>query len=344
MTSGSSRAGAVRPPAEVVPGRIPERPWAKLGAAAAAVLVLGVLPLWVSDRYALHLWVTFYLFAALAVAWDLIGGFAGQLSLGHAAFFALGAYTSVLLLQYRHLSPLAGGLVGAALATGVAVGLGYAVFRLRGVFFAMATIAFAEILRALLLHFRDLTQGDNGLAIPFLGDRPWDLMFRSEIPFYYIALGLAILTLGVAAAMRRSRVGYYLRAIRDDQEAAESLGVSSRRVKLVALAASAALTALSGTVYAFDIGFINPDSTASLSLSVEITIMAIVGGVGTLAGPVVGAGVVVALTQLTNAVLGARGGASTALYGLLLMATVLLRPAGLVGLWPGRAPRASGPR
>lgn len=317
---------------------------ARAGVALLAAAALLAVPAWLGDRYFLHLWVTFYLFAALAVAWDLIGGVAGQLSLGHAAFFALGAYTSVLLLQYRHLSPLIGGLVGVGLATAVAVGLGYVVFRLRGVFFAMATIAFAEILRALLLHFRGLTQGDNGLAIPFVGERPLDLMFRSEVPFYYITFGLVLLALAVAVAVRRSRVGYYLRAIRDDQEAAESLGVPSRRVKLVALAASAALTALAGTVYAFDIGFINPDSTASLALSVEITIMAIVGGVGTLAGPVVGAGVVVALTQATNAALGARGGASTALYGLLLMATVLIQPAGLAALWPAGRSRARPPR
>ncbi len=301
--------------------------------AAAALAALLLVPFWLSDRYVMHLWVTFYLFAALALAWDLIGGYAGQLSLGHAAFFALGAYTPVLLLQRWGLSPIAGGVLGAALAAAVAVGIGSIVFRLRGVFFAMATIAFAEIVRALLLHFRSLTQGDNGLAIPFTGERPLDLMFRSEAPFYVIALGLVVVTLAVTARMRRSRIGYYLRAIRDDQDAAESLGVVSRDVKLAALVASAALTALGGTVYAFDIGFINPDSTASLGLSIEIAIMAIIGGVGTLAGPIVGAGMIVALTQITNAALGSRGGASTALYGLLLMVTVLLRPAGLAALW-----------
>lgn len=305
-------------------------------AAGLALAALGLLPVWLTDRYFMHLWVTFYLFAALAVAWDLIGGYAGQLSLGHAAFFALGAYTSVLLLQDVGLSPLLGGLLGAALAAAVSLGIGYVVFRLRGVFFAMATIAFAEILRSLLLHFQRLTHGDNGLALPFTGERPLDLMFRSETPFYYIALGLAAMTLCVTAAIRESRTGYYLRAIRDDQDAAESLGIGSRRVKLIALALSAGLTALGGTVYAFDIGFVNPDSTASLGLSIEIAIMAIVGGVGTLGGPVIGAGVIVALTQATNAALGARGGVSTALYGLLLMITVLLQPAGLAALWRRR--------
>ena len=300
------------------------------------LLALLLVPAWLTQRYFLHLWVTFYLFGALAVAWDVIGGYAGQLSLGHAAFFAMGAYTSVLLLQHTGLTPIVGGILGAALATAVAVGIGYVVFRLRGVFFAMSTIAFAEIFRALLLHFRTLTQGDNGLAIPFTGDRPLDLMFRSEVPFYFIALGLLCVTLWVTATMRRSRVGYYLRAIRDDQDAAESLGVVARRAKLAALVASASLTALAGTVYAFDIGFINPDSTASLPLSVEIAIMAIVGGVGSLLGPVVGAGVVVALTQVTNAALGARGGASTALYGLLLMITVLIQPSGLAAFWRRR--------
>lgn len=301
-------------------------------------MLLGLLavPVWFPGTYLMHLWVTFYLFGALATAWDLIGGYAGQLSLGHAAFFAIGAYTSVLLLQHAGLTPLIGGLVGAGLAVAIALGLGYIVFRLRGLFFAMATIAFAQIVYALLLHFQALTQGDNGLAIRFTGDRPLDLMFRSEAPFYYIALALLLVALWATSAVRRSRIGYYLRAIRDDQDAAESIGVSARRAKLWALAVSAALTAAGGTVYAFDIGFINPDSAASLALSIEITIMAIVGGVGTSAGPVIGAGVVVALTQVTNAALGARGGASTALYGLLLIITVLIQPAGLVALWRGR--------
>ncbi len=306
--------------------------------AGTGILLLGLLllPVWITDRYAIHLWVTFYLFAALAAAWNLIGGYAGQLSLGHAAFFAMGAYTSVLGLQFYGLTPIVGGVLGAGVAALVAVGIGYIVFRFRGVFFAMATIAFAEIFRALLLHFRSLTQGDNGLALPFVGDRPLHLMFRSEVPFYFIALGLLCLTLWVTATMRRSRVGFYLRAIRDDQDAAETLGVPSRRAKLVALALSAMLTALAGTVYAFDIGFINPESTASLPFSVQIVIMAIVGGVGTLVGPVVGAGVIIVLTQFTNAVLGARGGASTALYGILVMAAVLIQPAGLVALWRRR--------
>lgn len=333
MTSSPPPPGAAAAGTAAAQVPAPRRTVPRRALAAGLVLAaLALLPVWLTDRYFMHLWVTFYLFAALAVAWDLIGGYAGQLSLGHAAFFALGAYTSVLLLQDRGLSPLVGGLLGAALAAAASVGIGYVVFRLRGVFFAMATIAFAEILRSLLLHFQRLTHGDNGLAIPFTGERPLDLMFRSETPFYYIALGLAAVTLCVTAAMRRSRTGYYLRAIRDDQDAAESLGVGSRRVKLVALALSAGLTALGGTVYAFDIGFINPDSTASLGLSIEIAIMAIVGGVGTLGGPVVGAGVIVALTQATNAALGSRGGVSTALYGLLLMITVLVQPAGLAAL------------
>jgi ABC-type branched-subunit amino acid transport system permease subunit len=319
------------------PGSRTKVPWER--AIAAAILVGAMLtPVWVADRYLIHLWVTFFLFAALAVSWDLIGGYAGQLSLGHATFFALGGYTSVLLFQLRGLTPILGGLVGAVLAAAVAAGIGYVVFRLRGVFFAMSTIAVAEIMRALLLHFRSLTQGDNGLAIPYTGDRPLALMFRSEAPFYYIGLGLLLVTLGVTSAMRRSKVGYYLRAIRDDQEAAESLGVTSRRAKLWALELSATLTALVGAVYAFDIGFINPDSTASLAVSIEIAIMAIIGGVGTLVGPVVGAAVIVALNQATNAWLGARGGASTALYGLLLMATVLIQPAGLVAFYPRGSP------
>lgn len=295
-----------------------------------------LVPFWISDRYIIHIWVTFYLFAALAAAWDLIGGYAGQLSLGHAAFFAMGAYTSVLLFQHFGLTPIIGGLLGAGLAGIVALGIGYVVFRFRGVFFAMATIALAEIFRTLLLHFRSLTQGDNGLALPFTEDRSLALLFRSEVPFYFIALALLTMTLWLTGAIRGSRIGYYLRAIRDDQDAAESVGVSSRYAKLVALVVSALLTGLAGTVYAFDIGFINPESTASLALSIQIAIMAIVGGVGTLAGPVLGAGVIILLTQLTNTLLGARGGASTALYGILVMLTVLVRPSGLSTLWVRR--------
>ena len=303
-----------------------------------AIFVLG-FPLVVSTSYYVHILLMVYLFAALGVGWNLIGGYGAQLSLGHSVFFAIGAYVPVLLMLNFKISPLIGGIVGAALAVLAAAVIGLPCFRLRGPYFALATIAAAEIARTLLLHFQTVTGGANGLPIPFRGENAFNLQFATKVPYYYMALALLVAVFLLVRYLEKERIGLYLAAIREDQDAAESLGVKTMRVKLIAYMLSAAIAAAAGQIYSFTVAYIDPDGVASINLSVEIAIVAIVGGIGRLWGPVLGSAVVILLTELTNIYLGARrSGASLVLYGLLLVIVILLRPDGLISLFDRRSP------
>jgi branched-chain amino acid transport system permease protein len=293
-----------------------------------------LLPMIIRHEYVLHISWMIFLFAAMGVGWNLIGGYAGQLSLGHAAFFAVGAYTSVLLYTRLQLTPLLGGLIGGLVALIFAIFIGYPCFRLRGPFFTLSTIAFSEILRILLMHFTDFTGGALGIAIPFTGQKPLFLQFYSQMPYYYIALGILIAVLIFGYFFERSKTGYYLAAIREDQDAAESLGVKSYRVKLVAFLCSAFIAALCGTFFAFVSGYIDPDSVCSVDFSTEIAVIVIIGGIGKLWGPVLGSALIILLTEVSSACLGSlKGGAGMLLYGIILVAVVLMKPEGVIALF-----------
>ncbi len=295
---------------------------------------LSVAPLIVDNSYFHHVAVMIFMFATLGIAWNFISGYGAQLSLGHSAFLALGAYTSVILLNTYHVTPLVGALVGAMVAAVAAMIIGYPCFRLRGPYFTLSTIAFAEILRILLNHFTDFTGGAEGIPIPFRGSNPWHLQFYSKLPYYYLTLGFLVAIFWLARYLERSRLGYQLAAIREDQDAAESLGIRSYRVKLVTLVVSAVITAIVGMLYAMIVGYIDPVSTTGQTIAAEIAVVAIVGGIGTLWGPILGAAVVIGLAETTNALLGStRGGASMVLYGLFLMIIVLVRPGGLISFF-----------
>ncbi len=306
-----------------------------LAVAVAATVVL-IFPLVVHVPYYIHTMFMFFLFATMGLAWNLIGGYGAQLSLGHSAFFAIGAYTSVLLAGDFNITPWVGGGVGMVLACLAAIIIGVPCFRLRGPYFALATIAAAEIIRILLLHFQHLTGGANGIPLPFHGANFLFLQFATEGPYYYLALLLLVVVFAIVHRMKKQKIGRYLAAVREDQDAAESLGVRSDRVKLTAFVVSAAITAACGVFYAFSVGYIDPDSVASVNLSVEIAVVVIVGGINTLWGPVLGASVVIALTELTNMFLGSFHGAGLVLYGLLLIVVVLAKPAGLISFFDYR--------
>ncbi|HBE76991.1 MAG TPA: branched-chain amino acid ABC transporter permease [Firmicutes bacterium] len=293
-----------------------------------------IFPIFIHHDYVMHISWMIFLFAAMGVGWNLIGGYAGQLSLGHAAFFAVGAYTSALLYANFHLTPLIGGLAGGIVAMVFALLIGYPCFRLRGPFFTLSTIAFAEIVRILLLHFTGFTGGALGVTIPFTGERPLYLQFYSQVPYYYIALAILAAVLVFAFLFERSKTGYYLAAIREDQDAAESLGVKSYRVKLISLLCSAFIVALCGAFFAFVSGYIDPDGVCSIDFSTEIAVIVIIGGIGKLWGPVLGAALIIFLTEATNAYLGSlKGGAGMLLYGILLVVVVLTKPEGIISFF-----------
>ncbi len=305
----------------------------RIAASALVVAALAALPLVVTDTYVLNTFVLIFYYAYLGQAWNLLGGYAGQLSLGHAAYFGVGAYTSTLLFTLGGVTPWIGMWAGAAVAACVAVGIGLLGFRfgLRGVYFALTTLAFDEILRILVLHW-DLAGGAVGVFLPFKGNAPALFQFKGRVPFYYIALTMAVGVTLLVAVLARSPLGWRLKAIREDEEAARAVGVDATRAKLAAIALSGALTALGGTFYAQYYLNIHPSVVFSTPLSIEILLRAYVGGAGTVLGPLVGAAILTPLGEVSRSTF-ARGGLEglhLVVYGALLVVTVLFFPRGIV--------------
>jgi branched-chain amino acid transport system permease protein len=309
--------------------------------ALAAALVLG--PPLVSP-YILHILVLVLFFAFLGVAWNLLGGYAGQFSFGHAAFFGIGAYTSTLLLVRLGLSPWLGFLAGGALAAAFGCFAGYLAFRygLRGPYFALVTLAFAEMLRLVALNWT-VVGGPMGILIPLprAGDALWRLQFPDKLPYYYLMLALLGLALWLNRTIEHARLGHVLAAIRENEDAAEASGVDTLAAKLWAMAFSAFLTALGGTFYAQYFSFIDPTLAFGPAVSVEILLRPIVGGPGTLIGPVLGSLVLTPLSELTRRLIHGRPGLDVMVYGAVLVAVVTFLPGGLVGAWR-RARRRGG--
>ena len=301
-----------------------------LAALAAALVVPAVVTL----PYPRDVLIRIFLFATLAQAWNILAGYCGQISLGHAIFFGTGAYTSGMFVAKNVASPWVAMVVGALVAVVLSQVIGAPVFRLRGHYFAIATIAVGEIVHILAVNW-DFIGAARGLYIPV--KRPDSLVnfqfHQSKAVYYYIVLGLLVLGLGITALIERSRLGYYFRAVREEQDAAASLGVRVARTKQVAFAISAALTAACGTFYAQYVLFIDPESVFPLSLSILICLIAVLGGVGTLWGPLVGAAVLVPLGEVTRIYLGGTGKAlDLVIYGALIMVVSVMQPAGLVGM------------
>jgi len=298
-------------------------------------IFLLILPLFL-PTYFLHIAITMLFFAFVSEAWNIIGGYAGQLSLGNAAFFGLGAYGAVLLTHYYNIPPWIGGIViGGAAAVVLSLITGLVCFRLRSHYFAISTLAIGEVMRLVFLNQRQITFGAEGITIPYKGNSILYLQFLSKAPYYYIALALMLLGMYITWKIGKSRLGHYLVAINQNQDAAEVVGVNSARAKQIALSVSAFLTAVGGTFYAQYIYFIDPDFVFGLGLSIEFALIAIVGGVGTVMGPVIGSFLLRPAMESTNALLGATYmGVHLIVYGGLLIAVVMFKPEGLVG-WVG---------
>lgn len=286
-----------------------------------------------SHAFAIDIFIRVFLFAFIGVAWNLLGGYAQQLSLGHAAYFGLGAYTSTLLLIRAGVSPWIGMVAGGVVAALASLPIGALCFRLRGPYFAIATIGTAQTLMLLFLKFRDFAWGAVGTTIPNLGNSPWMMQFAAKAAYYYIALGLLALGLAVTYWVERSWMGYYLVAVGEDQAAAEAVGVNVPRIKRDIYLISAFLTGLAGTFYTQYIYFIDPNTAFSFNISVEAALVSIVGGIGTLWGPVLGSVLLEPASALAQSWLGggAHAGVQLALYAVILIVVILWRPTGLLG-------------
>jgi branched-chain amino acid transport system permease protein len=303
-----------------------------LFAAVILVLVLAA-PGFLSDHQ-IHILIQILFFAYVSSCWNILGGFAGQLSFGHALFLGVGAYTSTLLLLHLGLTPWVGMLAGGALAGLLALFIGYLSFRygIKGTFFVLVTLAFTEIARIIALN-TSVINGASGLYIPIRANDFWQLKFVNKAHYYFVILGLLLIVLAVTAWLERSRTGHRLIAIRENEDAAEALGVNLLRYKLLATVLSAFLTALGGTFYAHYVTFIDPSTLLNMNMALEITIYSIVGGMGTLIGPLLGATVLVPIAEAVRTEFGHNyAGVHLVVYGALLMVIVRYAPDGLIGL------------
>jgi branched-chain amino acid transport system permease protein len=336
-TSTLDTATAVRPSATPTSWKL------TLGALAGVVLI--ALPLVIDNPSHQNLFILILMLAQLGVAWNILGGYAGQVSLGHAAFFGIGAYTSTMLLIFYGVNPWRGALVGSGVAVLASLLIGGPCFRLKGHYFAMATIAVAEIVQTLFNNWEPAGAA-VGLTIPMDKQGFSTMVFAGKLPYYYLALGLLAVSLGVNVWVTRSRLGYYFRAIKDDPDAARSLGVSLTRYKLIALALSSFLVALGGSLYAQKELYIDPGSVLDTGLSIKMSLAAILGGVGTLFGPVVGAVALTLIEEVSRTVFGGTGrGTDLIIYAAVIVAISVYKPSGLIGwarewLDAGRARRA----
>ncbi len=302
----------------------------------AALSLLLIVPWLIDSSFAVHIFVTICVFGALSTAWNIVGGYAGQLSLGHTIFYGLGGYTTALLIKHYELTPWLGMWAGALLSVLVALGIGFPSFRLRGPFFSLATIAFLEVIRLLAIHFHGFTGGSAGLIVPLKIGWAW-MIFQDKFNYLIIAFGLLVLTLYVAWAIRTSRLGYYLTAVREREDAASAAGIDTTRVKLVAVAISAALTSFIGSFHAMYLTFLEPASMFSLASAIEIAMFALIGGLGTVAGPLLGTLFVVPIAEAARGWLGASAnGLHGLVYGTVLVLITLTLPGGLVGTFGKR--------
>lgn len=299
----------------------------------AGVLAVG-LPLVVRSPTYLHIVILLFLYAYLTTSWNLVGGFAGVLPLGHATFVGIGAYTSTILSLQYGVSPWIGMLVGAVIACIVGVIIGLPTFKMRGAYFALATIAFAEGIRVMFENIDQLgpfqINGPRGLQIPPLQTGLANFMFAEKEPYYYIILVMLAGVLMLTWAISRSKLGYYLTAGGEEPEAAQALGVNVARAKLTAMAMSSFLTAFAGTFWAQFTLYIHPKSVMSLDVSFEIAFIALIGGRGSIAGPVLGALLLRPVSDFSRIYFGDKlPGLHLIIFGVVLILVMLYQPRGL---------------
>lgn len=295
-----------------------------------------VLPFVVADSYVVHSAAMVLYFAYMASSWNFVCGYVGQVSLGHSAFSGIAGYATVLLFTQAGLSPWVGMILGGVLAAAVSVPVGYATFRLKGPYFTLTTIAFAEILRIWLENTDNFLgiplKGAQGLTVPPVGGTSFAaFQFDGKLPYYYIILALLLLVMAATALMERSRLGFYLKAIRGNRDGAEALGIDPTRYSLAALALSAFLTGIGGAYYAQLFRYINPERNMGIDLSIDMAVMTIVGGQGTILGPTLGALVLHPVGELVRSSLGGQVlGLHLVIYGIVLMLAVLYFPKGII--------------
>lgn len=296
----------------------------------SAILLSLIFPLLIQQEYFIHVMILVFYYALLSEAWNLIGGYGGQISIGHSAFLGIGAYTSTLLFLKFGLNPWLGMLLAGLFATIFGVGIGFVSFRLRGAFFLLISLAFAMIVQVVLLNISTITGGSTGMLISSSGNSILGFYFISRVPYYYIIFIMMLVTVFVVYKVANSKLGFSLLAIREDEDAAESLGVNAFRCKMKALALSAFLVGITGTFYAQYMRFIDPYQVDSLTLSNMLIVNTIVGGAATILGPILGVLILTPLSELLWFLFGSYSGLYLIIYGIALIAVICTQPSGII--------------
>jgi branched-chain amino acid transport system permease protein len=303
----------------------------KLFSLIALVVLFLAVPWIIPVPFFLHLIIMVLMWTVLGAAWNILGGFAGQVSFGHATFLGAGAYTTMILYLKLGVAPWFGMVAGGVVAALIALPIGFICFRLRGPYFALSTLAVAEIVRLVALNWESLTAGPVGLLITTLPDvsfRGHPIDWESKTPFYYMAVVIALAAVLATAIMSRTRMGAYLLAIREDIDSAEAIGINTVQARVSALSLSAFLAGVAGGFYAMYLRYIDPDAVFAISLSVEMVFIAVVGGLTTVFGPLIGAIFLVTLgeTFREHFLVG-----HLIFYGAFMMVAIRYMPEGIWG-------------
>lgn len=293
--------------------------------AASSVIIPFILP----NRYFQDIAVMTFLWAGLATSWNLYSGYCKRLSIGHAAFLGIGAYTSTLLYLNFGISPWIGMLAGGALSAAAALIIGGTTLRLKGTFFVLSTIAFAEILKVMTITSKEITEGALGLMIPFQPGFS-NMIWQGKTPYAILTWVYMIVVLLISVRLEKSKLGFSLIALGENQQAAENLGVNSTKTMLIAFVMSAVLTSFGGTLFAQYVMFIEPTSVMGLSNSINFILLAIAGGLGTAFGPMIGSFILTPISNLLRGYIGGISGLHGFILGMVLIIILLFRPDGIL--------------
>lgn len=300
------------------------------------VLALFLAPLYLRNDYQVRILVLICIFGAASVGWNLLGGYANQVSLGHAVFFGVGAYTVAIFQGNLDLSPWLAIPVGAGISVAVALVIGWPTFQLSGHYFSLGTIALLQIVDIIARYWEGLTGGPTGIILPILPSNLWNLQFDGPVPYLYISGILLIAALAVGRIVRNSRLGLQLDAIRLNPHAASLAGVNLFRAKMKALVVSAIVVSVAGSVYASFLQFVDPDTAFSFNTSINMALFAIVGGVSLWWGPALGALILIPVAEYVSLHLTGNLAAIGQLsYGLVLILLIIIQPRGIGG-WLSR--------
>jgi branched-chain amino acid transport system permease protein len=305
----------------------------RLLVAGAGLVIVCLLP-FVLPPYLMHIAILILFWGFVSTAWNILGGYAGQHSLGHGLYLGVGAYCSTYLLGRFGLTPWVGLLVALVIAGALGAFVGFATFRsgLKGAYFALVSIALAEAMVYIVSNWKTFGAA-NGMEVTMLGNRPDMMQFSGKTGYFYVILAFAVVGIALTYFLSRRRFGYRMISVRENEDAAEALGVNSLSVKVWATVLSAVLTAAGGVFYAQYLGFVGPRTVFGEGPSVQILLFAIIGGLGTVWGPAVGALVLVPVAEVVRASLGAKiQGSQLLLYGAILVMVMLFMPRGILGL------------